>query len=229
MGPGLNKDELISFREKLISLKETALPILLVLVVLGSIFFGIATPTEAAAVGALGALILTKMNGRLNKKTLMDACVSTLQITGSVMWVIFGATCFANIYQGIGATEFIKMLLISWDIGPLPILILMQTVWIILGCMMDGLSILMITTPIFLPIAQFLQFDLIWFGLLYVLNTEIGYLTPPFGINLIVMKGIVHEKYSMKTIYMAVWPFVAIQIAVLALVMAFPFLVTWVN
>ena len=229
MGPALNKNELISFIEKLISLKEVILPLLLVLGVLGSIFFGMATPTEAAAVGAFGTLLLALVSGRLNKKTLIDTCVSTLQVTGSVMWVVFSASCFASIYQGLGASKFIKMFLISHNIGQLTILMIMQIIWILLGCMMDTISILMLTGPIFLPIAMDLKFNLVWFGLLYVLNTNIGYLTPPFGVNLVVMKGVVKERYPMKKIINSIWPFIAIQLAVLALVIAFPSLVTWVE
>ena len=227
MGPGLEKDELLSFKEKLISLKGVLLSILLVFSVLGSIFFGLATPTEAAAVGAFGSSLIALIRGNLNKKILMDTSIGTLKTIGSVMWVIFGASCFANIYQGIGASQFIQSLVKSSALSPWAILILMQIVWIILGCLMDAISIMMVTSPIFIPLARYLGFDLLWFGILYAVNTEMGYLTPPFGVNLVVMKGIVQNKYSMAEIYASVWPFVTLQFIGLVILLLFPALATW--
>jgi len=227
MGPGLEKDELVSFKEKLISLKGVLLSILLVFSVLGSIFFGLATPTEAAAVGAFGSLFIALIRRNLNKKLLMDSLIGTLKTVGSVMWVIFGAGCFANIYQGIGASQFIQSLVKSSDLSPWAILILMQIVWIILGCLMDAISIMMVTSPIFIPLARYLGFDLLWFGILFAVNTEMGYLTPPFGVNLVVMKGIVQDKYSMAEIYGSVWPFVTLQFIGLVILLLLPTLATW--
>ena len=226
-GPALEKGELVSFKEKLISLKGVILPVLLVLSVLGSIFFGLATPTEAAAIGAFGATLISLFRGRLNKKVLMDTAVVTLKTIGSVMWIIFGAGCFATIYQGIGASRFIQSLVESLDVSPWVILILMQIVWIFLGCLMDCISILMITAPVFIPLATSLGFDLLWFGILFAVNTEMGYLTPPFGVNLIVMKGIVQNKYSMTEIYRGVWPFVILQFIGLVILILFPILAMW--
>jgi tripartite ATP-independent transporter DctM subunit len=227
MGPALEQDELINFKEKLISLKGVILPVLLVLSVLGSIFFGLATPTEAASVGAFGSLLIASIRGNLNKKIIMDTSIGTLKTVGSVMWVIFGAGCFANIYQGIGASQFIQSLVKSFDVHPWVILIMIQIVWIILGSLMDAISILMVTSPIFIPLARYLGFDLLWFGILFAVNTEMGYLTPPFGVNLVVMKGIVQNKYSMAQIYGSVWPFVTLQFIGLLILLIFPILATW--
>ena len=226
-GPALEKDELASFKEKLISLKGIFLPLLLVISVLGSIFLGVATPTEAAAVGAFGSLLLAFLNGNLNKKVLMDTLVGTLQVVGSVMWVIFGAKCFANIYQGVGASQFIQSLFISFENKPWAILIIIQIVWFVLGCLMDSVSILMVASPIFIPIAKYMGFDLLWFGIFYAVNTQMGYLTPPFGVNLVVMKGIVCDKFSTEQIYRSVWPIVIIQFIGLIIVLLFPILSTW--
>jgi len=228
VGPALEKDKNISWEEKLNSLKGITIPILLVFSVLGSIFLGIATPTEAASVGALGTIFVAWSKHKLNKEILEESAIRTLKTVGSVMWIIFAAKCFANIYQGLGAYSFIRSIIIGWNVAPWVILLTMQAIWIFLGCLMDTLSILMITSPIFIPLAQSLGIDLLWLGILYVVNTETAYLTPPFGVNLIVMQGIV-GRYNIKLgeVYRAVLPFVALQIIALLLAMLFPVLSTW--
>jgi tripartite ATP-independent transporter DctM subunit len=227
-GPALPPEELFTFKQKIIALKGVILPIGLVICVLGSIFMGIATPTEAAAVGAFGSVASAWIHRKLTWGVLREAAVQTLKTVSMVMWVIFGAGCFVSIYQGLGASQFIQDLLKSWPVSPWMILILMQAVWIVLGCLMDALSILMITSPIFVPMAQFLGFDLLWFGVLFAVNTEMGYLTPPFGVNLIVMKGIVQDRgVPMGQVYQAVWPFVTLQFLGMLCVLFFPQLVTW--
>lgn len=230
LAPSLKEEELVNFKEKIISLKGILLPLLLVISVLGAIFFGVATPTEAAAIGAFGALLITLLRKRLNKKMMMNVSVATLKTVGAVMWAIFGANCFSNIYQGIGATKFIREAIEASGAEVWMVLLIMQIIWFILGCMMDSLSILMVTMPIFMPLAELFHWNLVWFGLVFLLNTEMGYLTPPFGVNLIVMSGIVKDrKIPMIKIYRAVWPFVGIQAIVLLLVILVPYLVTWVQ
>jgi len=228
LGPPLSKDERASWKEKLTSLKGILLPGLLVIGVLGSIFAGIATPTEAAAVGAFGSILAAIFHGKLKLAVLKGVSLQTIKTTAMVMWVLFGAGCFAAIYQGIGASQLIQNLLKSWPVNKWVILILIQITWIILGCLMDAISILMVTAPIFIPVAKDLGIDLLWFGILYVVNTEMGYLTPPFGVNLFVMRGITQNMdITMEEIYGAVWPFVCLQAVGLALVMIFPEIGTW--
>ena len=227
-GPALPPEEQFTFKQKLAALKGVIIPILLVIGVLGSIFMGIATPTEAAAVGALGSVLSAMIHKKLSWAVLRDTALQTVKTVAMVMWVIFGAGCFVSIYQGLGASQFLQELLKSWPVSKWVILLLMQATWIILGCLMDALSILMITSPIFVPMAQFLGFDLLWFGILFAVNTEMGYLTPPFGVNLIVMKGIVQDQgVPMSDVYRAVWPFVFLQLLGLAIVIVFPQIITW--
>jgi tripartite ATP-independent transporter DctM subunit len=227
LGPALPPEERATWIEKVLALKGVILPILLVVAVLGSIFAGFATPTEAAAVGALGTLILVAFRRKLNLKIIKDTAYRTLKTVAMIMWIIFGATCFATIYQGIGAGELIQNLLKSWPVSKWVILIMIQITWLILGCLMDGLSILMITGPIFIPVANFLGFDPLWFGIVFVVNSEMGYLTPPFGVNLFVMRGIAPEGINMGDIYRCVWPFVTIQAIGLVVVILIPQLATW--
>ena len=228
LGPALPVEERATWKEKLIALKGVILPILIVAGVLGSLFFGIATPTEAASVGALAAIISSALYGKLNVQILKEVAFQTLKTVSMVMWVIFGAGCFATIYQGIGASDFIQNLITGWPVSKWVILCMIQAIWMFLGCMMDAISILMITAPLFIPIAKFLGIDLLWLGLLYAVNTEMAYITPPFGINLFVMRGITQDKgVTTKAIYKASLPFVCLQFLVLILVMVFPGIITW--
>ncbi len=228
LGPALPLEERASWREKFIALRGIVLPIFIVSGVLGSLFWGIATPTEAASVGALGAIISAGIYRRLNIDILKGVAFQSLKTVSMVMWVIFGAGCFATIYQGIGASDLIQNLLKGWPVNKWVIILLMQATWIVLGCLMDAISILMVTAPVFIPVANFLGVDLLWFGVLYAVNTEMGYLTPPFGVNLFVMRGVTQEMdVTTKEIYKAAMPFVCLQFLGLVLVMAFPGLITW--
>lgn len=228
LGPALPIEERASWKEKLIALRGIILPLLIVSGVLGSLFFGIATPTEAASVGALGAIISAAIYRRLNGKILKDVAFDSLKTVSMVMWVIFGAGCFATVYQGIGASELIQNIIKSWPVSKWVILCFIQAIWIVLGCLMDAISILMVTAPLFIPVANFLGIDLLWLGLLYAVNTEMAYLTPPFGINLFVMRGITQGKgITTREIYKAAMPFVCLQFLVLVLVMVFPEIITW--
>jgi tripartite ATP-independent transporter DctM subunit len=227
LGPPVPVEERVTWGKKLSSLKGVVFPVILVVAVLGSIFMGVATPTEAAAVGAFGSIVSTALHRRLSWSVLREVSYRTLQTVAMVMWVIFAAGCFAAIYQGLGAAELMENLLKTWPVSKWVILVLMQCTWVILGCLMDALSILMISAPIFLPVAAHYGFDLLWFGILYAVNTEMGYLTPPFGVNLIVMKGIGHEGVSMSDIYQSVWPFVILQAIGLVMLILIPGLAKW--
>jgi tripartite ATP-independent transporter DctM subunit len=228
LGPALPAQERATWKEKVIALRGIILPILIVSGVLGSLFLGIATPTEAASVGALGAIISAAIYRRLNFKILKGVAFQSLKTVSMVMWVIFGAGCFATIYQGIGASELIQNMIKSWPVSKWVILSLIQASWIVLGCLMDAISILMVTAPVFIPVATYLGVDLLWFGVVYAVNTEMGYLTPPFGVNLFVMRGITQDMdITTREIYAAAMPFVGLQFLGLVLVMVFPELITW--
>lgn len=228
LGPAPRAEERATWKEKFIALRGIILPIFLVAGVLGSLFLGVATPTEAASVGALGTIISAAIYRRLSLKMLKGVAFQTLKTVSMVMWVIFGAGCFATIYQGIGASELIQNMLRSWPVNKWVILWLIQATWIVLGCLMDAISILMVTAPVFIPIATYLGVDLLWFGVVYAVNTEMGYLTPPFGVNLFVMRAITQDMdITTREIYAAAMPFVGLQFLGLVLVMVFPGLITW--
>lgn len=226
-GPPIPPEEKVSFKEKLISLKTLILPAILIFSVLGVIYTGIATPTEAAAVGALGAFICAVIHGRFNLKLVTEVIRSTLGITCMVMWIVAAASIFNSLYIAVGGRELIVNMVTGWDVSPWLIIIGMQLSLFFLGMIMDDYAIVMLTAPIYAPIVAAMGFDPIWFGVLFILNMQMAYLTPPFGFNLFYLKGVVPKGITMGDIYTSVIPFIAIQALGLALVMAFPKIALW--
>jgi tripartite ATP-independent transporter DctM subunit len=221
-GPALPQEERATLGEKLTALKAVILPILLIVGILGSIFMGAATPSEAAALGAVGSIICAALYRSLNWSNLRGALQTTLRLSCMVMWIIFGASVFTALYTAIGAHEFTRQILSYLPGGSWGIVIGMQLIWMIMGCFLDPNGIIMITAPIFFPIINSLGFDPVWFGVLFVINMEMGYLTPPFGFNLFYMQAVVPKEIVMTDIYRSVIPFVAIQAIGLILCMIFP-------
>ena len=226
-GPPLPKSETVSFKEKMVSLSTVILPILIIVSIMGSIFGGIATPTEAASVGAFGALICAAINKKLTWQNIKESSLRTLSVSVMIKWIVFGASCFATIYSGLGATRLMSQLVENLALNRWMVLIMMQIVWLLLGCVLNGMAILMITLPVFMPVAQALGFDTLWFGIVFVVNMEMGQLTPPFGYTIFYMKAVAPPEITMGNIYRAIIPYVALQMVGLALVMIFPQLATW--
>ena len=226
-GPAVPSAERASWPEKLSSIKGVILPILLIIAVLGSIFSGFATPTEAAAVGSLGALVCAAVYRRLNRATMRDAMRKTISLSAMVMWIVVGATAFTTVFTVAGASDLIKNALLGLNIPPLGIVLVMQVTFFILGMFMDPSGIVMLCTPIYVPVIKALGFSAVWFGILFVVNMEMAYLTPPYGFNLFYMRGIVPKEVTMVDIYKSAIPFICIQALALILVVFIPQLVTW--
>jgi tripartite ATP-independent transporter DctM subunit len=231
MGPGLSKEilekEAIPKRNIFDFIRTMVLPIFLVLAVLGSIYSGIATPTEAAAVGAFGALIVAAINRRLNRQAWKEANMEALRLTAMILWIALGGFWFSSVYQAIGASSFVSEMMLGSDMGPWGILILMQLTFFFLGCLMDAAGIIFITMPIYFPIINHIGFDPVWFGVLFIINMEMAYLTPPFGVNLFYLRAIAPKDVTMGNIYRSCLPFVGIQGLALLLCMVFPQIITW--
>jgi len=227
LGPALPPEERASWREKLVSLRGVILPLALIVSVLGSIYGGLATPTEAAAVGAFGALVCAAIHRRFNWELLKHSAFTTMKITGFIMWILLGAQMFASVYMGLGAPKLVQALFETVPLGEWGVLILIQAVWFTLGCLMDALSILMITSPLFLPLIPLFGYDPLWFGILFAVNTQMGYLTPPFGANLFFMKGVAPKDITMGDIYRSIVPFVILQATGLVVCILFPPITTW--
>jgi tripartite ATP-independent transporter DctM subunit len=227
MGPGLAPEERSTWKEKIISLRSVILPIALVVLVLGSIFMGFATPTEAAAVGAAGSILCAAIYRKLTWGNFKEVSIRTLRLTTMIFWILAAAVSFRMIYSFVGARTFLEDLLLMIPFGKWGIMIVIQLILLVLGCLLDPWGIVMIAIPVFAPVVKSLGFDLMWFGILFVINMEMGYLTPPVGLNLFYMKGVVPEGVTTGDIYRAVMPFVLLEGLALVIIMLFPQLVLW--
>ena len=217
----------VTWKMRWVSLKEVILPALLVVIVLGTIFLGIATPTEAAGVGALGAVICCFINRSFNWKMIRESCLETMKITGLVLWILIAATLFGVFYTSVGAQKFILDIVLTLPVSPWLVLAGMQIILIILGMFMDDFAIVIIAAPVFFPIAVSLGFDPIWFAIVFIINMEIAYLTPPFGWALIMVKSVAPPEITTAHIWRSVPPFLAIKFFIWTMVIIFPQLALW--
>ena len=228
LGPPLPREERASWTEKIRSLKAVSLPVILIIIVLGAIYTGFSTATEASAIGALGALIIVITKKRFTWGMFEDSLMRTLNLTAMVMWLVLGSKCFSHIYIAMGASEMVRSLIIGLEINRWLIVIGMQVILIVFGCFLDPMGIIMICTPVFIPVIKNLGFDPLWFGVLFTINMEIGYITPPFGFNLFYMKSLAGPMgISMMKIYQSIIPYVLLAILGMAILMVFPELALW--
>jgi len=227
IGPGVPKEELLPWRRKFLLTPGLILPIALIFLVMGSIFMGFATPSEASAIGAAGAIVCCVIKRRLNWRNLVDALFTTMRLSAMVIWIVFAASVFTSLYAVTGAIDLTRDLLMEVPGGRWGALITMQLMFFVMGCFFDPTGIVMLTTPIFFPVVRELGFDPIWFGILFVVNMEMGFLTPPFGFNLFYMKGVVPPGVTMGDIYKSVIPFVGLQAIGLIIIMIFPQIALW--
>jgi tripartite ATP-independent transporter DctM subunit len=235
LGPALPVEERVSFREKVRLLRNTIAPILLILLVLGVIFFGIATPVEAAGIGTFGALAVCALNRRLNWVNIHEAAMATLKATSMVMWIFFGATMFVGFFIVKGGQDFVANSIIGTGLPPYGILLLMMVVLFILGMFLDWVGILLLTVPIFVPILTKLTFDgvfgfsgvkpediSLWYGVIFIVNMQMAFLSPPFGYSLFYLKSVAPPQISMAMIFKAAVPFICLQAIGNALCIIFP-------
>ncbi|GAI08519.1 unnamed protein product, partial [marine sediment metagenome] len=234
LGPPLPPERRANWGEKLISLRALVFPIILISLVLGSIYMGLATPVEASAVGAFGALLCAIVHRKFSWKLFKNAALLNLRLTAMIFWIYVAAICFSNLYTVMGARNFIEEMVTGLNVAPLLIVGFMQLSIIIMGMLMDDYAIILITCPIYVPIVRALGLDTLWFGILFVVNMQIAYITPPYGFNLFYMRGVtvqikdqIHQDITMTDIWWAAAPYIPFQLVVLALVMVFPQLATW--
>ena len=202
-------------------------PLLLILLVLGSIFFGIATPTEAGAVGSFGAMVLAAINRRLNWAALKQVCDATLRITTMVIFILIGSTAFSLVFRGLNGDRFMFDLLANLPGGQFSFLIVSMLTIFILGFFIDFFEIAFIVIPIFVPVAEALGLDLVWYGVIIGANLQTSFLTPPFGFALFYLRGVAPPHVKTEEIYRGAIPFILIQLLILVLIIAFPPLVTF--
>lgn len=226
LGPSIPREERYTLREKLESLRGVILPALVMIIVLVSIFTGMATPTEAGAVGVVGSLIAAAMKRKLTWNNFKNMLAMTIKLNGMIFWLIIGAVAYARIVSVTGVGEGLASLITDLEINRWFVLVIMQVILFILGMFIDPTGILLITSPLFLPVILQLDFNPIWYGILFIINMCMAYMTPPFGFSLFVLKGVAPE-ITMRELYVSVIPFVLIYIAVIALVIIFPQLALW--
>lgn len=199
----------------------------LILAVMGTILAGVATPTEAAGLGALGALVLAFLNKKLNWLVLKESGYATLRTTSMIMMLFIGGKFFSTVFLSMGGGDVVADLLIGSGMNRWLILGVMMTIVFLMGMFIDWAAILLVTVPIFMPIAMELDFDPLWFSLLMCVNLQTSFLTPPFGYALFYFKGVAPAGYTMMHIYKGILPFVFLQIVSMAVLCLFPAVVTW--
>jgi tripartite ATP-independent transporter DctM subunit len=240
LGPALPPEERVSMREKLRLLRRTITPVLLIILVLGVIFFGIATPVEAAGIGSFGAFAVCALHRRLNWVAIQEAAIATLKATAMVMWIFFGATMFVGFFIVKGGQTFVTGLILDAGLSSYGVLALMMIVLIVLGMFLDWVGILLLTVPIFLPIMKSLPFDgllgvagvpadrvALWYGVIFMVNMQVAFLSPPFGYSLFYLKSVAPPQISMAMIFRAAMPFIALQILGMTLCIIFPQIILW--
>jgi len=225
--PGLTAAELAQRPPIGRLLLALAPPVLLIVMVLGSIMGGIATPTEAAGVGAVGALLLALLKGRLSWSVLHDSLTGTLRVTAMVFMIFVGASIFSLVFRGFGGDELVHEILSGLPGGTMTALLLVMVVVFLLGFMLDFIEITFVVVPIVAPVLLLMGVDPVWLGVLLAINLQTSFLTPPFGFSLFYLRGAAPASIRTSQIYRGVLPFIAIQLAVLVLLVVFPDLVTW--
>jgi tripartite ATP-independent transporter DctM subunit len=230
LGPPISKEEAAKYsaaKKWGMTLKSLVPPSALIFAVMGTILLGIATATEAAAMGALGALILALVKGKLTWEVIRKASISTLKTTSMVMLLFIGGTYFSSVFLGMGGGDVVADLLVGSGLNRWVVFFIMMAIVFILGMFIDWAAILLITVPIFLPIALDIGFDPLWFAIALCVNLQCSFLTPPFGYALFYYAGVAPKGYTMMHIYRGIIPFVLLQLVGLIVMTLFPQVVLW--
>ena len=227
IAPAFAGSEQISWREKFRSLKGLVVPLLLVVAVMGSILTGLASISEAAAIGAGGSIVAAILNRGLRLDIFREAAEKTLLFSALIFWIVIGASAFATLYTAMGAGSIIQDMVLATELNRYVIVAIMMAILLVMGMVIDTTGVIMIAVPVMTPIVASLGFDPIWFGVLFIINMEIGFLTPPFGYNLFYLKGVAPPEVRLQDIYRSVIPFVALMVFGMGLCMAFEDIILW--
>ncbi|MEJ2646168.1 MAG: TRAP transporter large permease subunit, partial [Gammaproteobacteria bacterium] len=202
-------------------------PLVLIVAVLGSIIGGLATPTEAASVGAVGALALAVLQGQLSLTTLREIMRSTTQVSSMVFLILIGASVFSLVFRGFGGDDLVRDLLTGLPGGEVGAMLAVMAVMFVLGFVLDFIEITFVVVPIVGPVLLTMGLDPVWLGIMMAINLQTSFLTPPFGFALFYLRGVAPAEVSTGQIYRGVAPFIAIQLAMLAMLALWPGLATW--
>jgi tripartite ATP-independent transporter DctM subunit len=214
--------------EKLKSTAQSMIPVAVIMfMVLGTIFLGVATPTEAASLGTLGAFLLTVAYRKCSKEMLRKSIMGTVKLTGTIMFIVAGAAGFSQLLSLTGTTRALLNLVTGLAVEPVMMVIVMMVIVFILGMFLEQIPIMMITLPVFIPVIMALDVDPIWFGIIMLINMHIGTYSPPFGLVLFVMKGVAPAGTAMLDIYKSAIPFIMLDILAIIILFIFPDIVTF--
>jgi tripartite ATP-independent transporter DctM subunit len=229
LGPALSADELkIDRREKLRLLRAGVLPLFIFASMMVPFINGWTSLVESSAIGAIAAFLAAVFKGRMTRDVFETSVRQTLAITCMFMWIILAALAFGSVFDGLGAVKAIEFLFTEkLGLNPWIILIIMQLSFILMGTFLDDTAMLVIVAPLYVPLVGNLGFDLIWYGVLYTITTQIAYMTPPFGYNLFLMRAMAPPEIGLRDIYASIVPFVLVMVGALALVMIFPQIALW--
>jgi len=230
LGPPLTREERenVTWSEKLALLRAGLLPLFIFVAMMVPFVNGWTSLVESSAIGAMSAFLVAVLRGRMNRDVFEASVRNTLGISCMFMWIIVAALGFGAVFDGLGAVKAIESLFTEQlGLSPWTILILMQLSFILMGTFLDDTAMLVIVAPLYVPLVSELGFDLIWYGVLYTITTQIAYMTPPFGYNLFLMRAMAPPEISLKDIYASIVPFVGVMIVALAIIMTYPEIALW--
>ena len=212
----------IPFKAKLLALRKVILPLFIILSVLGSIYSGFTSVSEAAAMGVAGVIISAAIRRTLSFTMIRDSLYTTMSTCGLLIWLSIGANAMVGVYNLLGGITYIKGLMISLPLPPIGVVLVMMLIFLVLGMFMDWFSIMLLTMPISAPTITTLGYDLIWFGVLFNITMQVGYLSPPFGQAAFYLKSVAPPTISLNHIFISVLPFIGLQIIGLLIVLFIP-------
>lgn len=227
LAPRPQDNEDISWGMRVAALKSLILPMLIIVGVLGSIYLGVATPTEAAAVGVALAFVSALIERRLGWELVRGVGMDVVKVTTMILWITIGARAFVAIFTGTGGADFLLGFIQELEASRWAVLAAMLVILFFLGMFLDEIGIILLCVPVFLPVIDLLGFDRLWFGILFLVSAQTAYISPPFGYTLFYMKGVLPTGIGMATVYRSIVPFILLQILGILLCAIFPELVLW--
>ncbi|CTQ46223.1 TRAP transporter large permease [Roseibium aggregatum] len=227
IAPRPDNDAPTTWEERIASLKSLILPLLIIVGVLGTIYMGIATPTEAAAVGVFLAFLSSLIERRFGWELISGVALDVVKVTAMILWITIGARAFVAIFTGTGGADFLLSFIQDLDANRWIVLAIMLGILFFLGMFLDEMGIILLCVPVFLPVIDFLEFDRLWFGILFLVSAQMAYISPPFGYTLFYMKGVLPAGIGMGTVYRAIVPFILLQAIGIFICALFPELVLW--
>jgi len=212
----------IPLRAKFAALRSVILPLLIIFSVLGSIYTGITSVSEAAAMGVAGVTVAAAIRRTLTLAMLRDSLYSAMSTCGLLIWLSIGANAMVGVYNLLGGITYLKSIMTGLPLAPIGVILIMMAIFLVLGMFMDWFSIMLLTMPIFAPTVTALGYDLIWFGVLFNITMQVGYLSPPFGQAAFYLKSVAPPEISLNHIFASLFPFIGLQIIGLIIVLFIP-------